>query len=347
MQIRPLVLLAASLAALSSVCQADGVAPFGVASAYNLVALGTVDSHGATVIAGDIGTSADVTGRVAAAGMIVTGTTIGSSLNPDPWGSLASFDLVSTGGLNSGEQFNINSHGNAFAPGSNGSFNFNGGGHRVTTGSSGIDFNSLRTTLQTESLMLASLASTGQVLGTNQPAYGNPSFFVLKGTDPVLNIFNLTAAEFADTNHPIDIVAPAGSTIIINVAGTSLTLGAPLYYNGNQVTGDSIADDQIVFNFADAQSVAIDAQFNASILAPFAVLSGNAQMGGTFIAAAIGQTGEVHNDEFVGTVPDPPAATVPEPASLTLVTMGILALSARWETIRKRRQLQANLLKSQ
>ncbi len=142
-------------------------------------------------------------------------------------------------------------------------------------------------------------------------------------------------------------MAPAGSTIIINVAGTSLTLGAPLYYNGNQVTGDSIADDQIVFNFADAQSVAIDAQFNASILAPFAVLSGNAQMGGTFIAAAIGQTGEVHNDEFVGTVPDPPAATVPEPASLTLVTMGILALSARWETIRKRRQLQANLLKSQ
>jgi choice-of-anchor A domain-containing protein len=290
------------------------------------------------VIAGNIGTSADVTGRVAAAGMIVTGTTIGSSLNADPWGSLAPYDLVSTGGLNSGEQFNINSHGNAFAPGSNGSFNFNGGGHRVTTGSSGIDFDSLRTTLGTESLMLSALAPTGQVLGTNQPAYGNPSFFVLVGTDPVLNIFNITAAEFADTNHPIDIVAPVGSTIIINVAGTNLTLGAPLYYNGNQASGDSSADDQILFNFADAQSVAIDAQFNASILAPFAVLSGDAQMGGTFIAAAIGQTGEVHNDEFIGTLPDPPGAPVPEPASLSLVTVGLIAVSSRLQSSRKLRR---------
>jgi hypothetical protein len=72
--------------------------------------------------------------------MVLTGTTIGSSLNGDPWGSLATYDLVSTGGLNPGEQFNINSHGNVYAPGANGSFNFNGGGHRDTCCSSGIDF---------------------------------------------------------------------------------------------------------------------------------------------------------------------------------------------------------------
>jgi choice-of-anchor A domain-containing protein len=187
MQKRSIVLLAASLAAFPSACKADGSARFGVVSAYNLVALGTVDSQGNSVIVGNISTNADVTGRMAAAGMILTGTTIGSSLNGDPWGSLASFDLVSTGGLNRGEQFNINSHGDAFAPGSNGSFNFNGGGRRVTTGSSGIDFTTLRATLEAESLMLGSLSPNGQVLGTNQPGYGNPSFFVLKGTDPLLN----------------------------------------------------------------------------------------------------------------------------------------------------------------
>jgi choice-of-anchor A domain-containing protein len=289
------------------------------------VALGTVNSNGNTIIPGNISTSADVTGRVAAAGVVLTGTTIGSSLNSDPWGSLAEYNFVSTGGLNPGETFNINSSGNAYAPGTNGTFNFNGGGQRVTTGSSGIDFSSLRTTLDSESLALASLTATGQVLGTGQSGYGNPSFFVLRGTNPTLNIFTITAAEFEGSN-PIDIVAPAGSTIIVNVEGTNLTLGAPLYYNGVQYSGDSTADDDILFNFGDAQSVAIDAQFDASILAPFAILTGDAQMGGTFIAAEIGQTGEVHNDEFTGTLP-PTLTQTPEPGTLALMGTGITAMA--------------------
>ena len=321
------VLYLAAFAALPSVCKAEGVAPFDIASAYNLVALGTVDSHGNTLIAGNISTSADVTGRIAAAGTVLTGTTIGSSLNGDPWGSLASFDLVSTGALNPGEQFNINSHGNAYAPGANGSFNFNGGGHRVTSGSSGIDFNTLRTALDTQSLGLAALTATGDVLGTNQPGV-NPSFFVLKGTSSILNIFTIPAAEFADTNHPIDIQAPAGSTVIVNVNGTNLTLGTGIYYNESQNSGDSSLNDNILFNFANAQTVAINGQFNASLLAPFAVLTGNAQMGGNVIAAAIGQTGEVHNDEFTGTLPPPPPTSeAPEPGSLVLMGTGITALA--------------------
>ncbi len=335
MKLRALVLSLAALAALPSICRADGVAPFGVASAYNLVALGTVDSHGNTLIAGNISTSADVTGRIAAAGIVLTGTTIGSSLNGDPWGSLASFDFVSAGGLNPGEQFSINSHGNAYAPGANGSFNFNGGGHRDTCCSSGIDFDTLRTTLDAQSLGLAALTATGDVLGTNQPGV-NPSFFVLKGTSSALNVFTITAAEFADTNHPIDIQAPAGSTIIVNVTGTNLTLGTGIYYNESQNSGDSSLNDNILFNFADAQTVAIDGQFNASLLAPFAVLTGNAQMGGNFIAAAIGQTGEVHNDEFTGILPPPPTTSqAPEPDSLVLMGTGITALTG---AIRRRRK---------
>jgi choice-of-anchor A domain-containing protein len=326
MNIQKVLLLSASLSLFAGVCQAATM-PFGVASAYNLVALGTVDANGNTLIAGNINTNADVTGRVAAANKITAGTTIGSSLNADPYGSAALYDFVSSNGLNSGEQFNLNSHGNAYAPGSNGNFNFNGGGHRVTSGSSGIDFNALRTTLDNQTVALAALTSTGTVLGTNQPGV-NPSFFVLKGTDPSLNIFNITAAEFADTNHPIDIQAPAGSTIIVNVDGTNVTLGTGLYYNQNQTSGDSAADSNILFNFADAQTVTIDGQFDASILAPFAILSGNSQMGGTFIAAQIGQTGEVHNIEFTGTIPHAPTAVTPEPASLMLLGTGMIGLAA-------------------
>lgn len=303
---------------------ADSVAPFGVASAYNLVALGTVDSHGATVLAGTISTSADITGRVAAADRVLSGTTIGSSLNNDPYGSLATFGLVSTNGLVAGQTFNMNGGGNVFAPGSNGSINFNDGGHRVATGSSGIDFNALRTSLDLETMLLAGQTANGVVLGTNQPGH-NPSWLVLKGTSATLNIFNLTAAQFADANHNIDIEAPAGSTIIVNVDGVNVTLGTGLYYNGNQTSGDSAADANILFNFANAQTVTINSQFNASILAPLAVLTGSAQMGGTFIAAQIGQTGEVHNVEFTGTLPTSP---VPEPGTLILMGTGMMSLAA-------------------
>ncbi|HTF70773.1 MAG TPA: choice-of-anchor A family protein [Edaphobacter sp.] len=328
--------LAASLVVLPSLCKADGVAAFGVASAYNLVALGTVDSHGNTVISGNISTNADVTGRVAAAGMVLSGTTIGSNLYSDPWGSQAPFDLVSNGGLNSGEQFNINSHGNVYAPGSNGNFNFNGGGHRVSTGSSGIDFDSLRTTLDNKSLALAALTANGEVLGTNHSSV-NPSFFVLKGTSSTLNIFDITAAQFGDTNHPLDIIAPAGSTILINVDGKHVALGTGIYYNDQQNTGDSSANSNILFNFSDADTVTINGQFTASALAPFAILNGNAQMAGTFIAAQIGQTGEVHNQEFTGTLPPgDPIAPTPEPASLALMGTGITALAGLLRS-RKRR----------
>jgi choice-of-anchor A domain-containing protein len=289
------------------------------------------------VFAGNISTNADITGRVAAVGVVTNGTTIGSNLYSDPWGSLAPYDLVSTGGLNAGAQFNINSHGNVYARGSNGNFNFNGGGHRVGTGSSDIDFDSLRTTLENKSLALAALTATGEVLGTNHSSV-NPSFFVLKGTSSTLNIFNINAAQFGDTNHPLDIIAPAGSTIIINVDGKNVTLGTGIYYNDQQNSGDSSANSNILFNFSDALTVTINGQFTASALAPFALLSGNAQMAGTYIAAAIGQTGEVHNQEFTGILPNDPIGAAPEPASLALLGTGITVLAG---IVRRKSRRQA------
>jgi len=325
MSINKLALTVLFLGLLSTGAFADPVAPFGVASAYNLVALGTT---GPSAIDGTIGTNADVTGRAAAADQILFGTTFGSSLNNDPWGSLATYGLVSTNGLVAGQNYNMNGGGNVYAPGTNGNINFNDGGHRVTSGSSGIDFDSLRTSLDLETSVLNGLAANG-ITGAPTPPGGNPSWLVLKGTSTTLNIFDITAAQFASTNNNIDIEAPVGSTIIVNVAGTNVTLGTGLYYNGVQNSGNSEADADILFNFAGAQTVAIDAQFDASVLAPFAVLTGTGQMGGNFIAAQIGQTGEVHNIEFDGTLPPgDPNSPVPEPGTLALMGTGVLSMAA-------------------
>ncbi len=318
---KSLAITIAAIFGLCGVCHAGPLAPFGTASAYNLFALGTVDSHGNTILPGTVGTQADVTGRIAAAAQVTQGTTIGSSLGSDPWGSLAPYDLVSPNGLVGSQNFNINSHGNAYAPGSNGHINFNGGGHRVTTGGSGIDFDGLRTYLDSYTTFLSGLTANGSV-GGNDPH--NPQNLLLSGTSSTLNVFDITAAQFGG-NSSLDIIVPVGSTVLVNVSGSSLSLQRALLNNGNQISGDSDADDRFLFNFSQATSVQIDAQFNSSVLAPFAVLSGGSQMGGNFIAAQIGNTGEVHNPEFIGNLP--PLTGTPEPGSWILFSSGLAGLA--------------------
>ena len=178
---KQVVLFAAVLAAFPGVCLADSVAPFGVASAYNLVALGY------NSIDGSITANSDVTGRIAAATTVSGSMTLGSSLNSDPWGSLATYGLVATTGLGGGTQVNMNGGGKVYAPGSNGNINFNepaSQSGRVTSGSSGIDFNSLRTTLDGESLQLAGLTANGSGVGNEYSRLGQSFVLCAEGDGP-------------------------------------------------------------------------------------------------------------------------------------------------------------------
>jgi choice-of-anchor A domain-containing protein len=320
-------LLILSLVCVSSIGHATS-APFETASAFNLVALGTVNSHGDTVIAGNVGTGADVEGRIAAANDITQATTVGSTLGSDPWGSLAGgYAIVAGNAITSGNYFNVNGGGNVYAPGNNAGYNWNENPHGtlVTAGSDPIDFAGLRTFLDGLTLNLAALPATGVIEGGSSVG-GNPSWLVLYGTSTTLNVFTVTAAQFASANNPLDIDVPVGSTVIINVLGTNVTLGTGIYFDGNQEGDNNNDGGRILFNFSDASSVSIDGQLDGAVLAPFAVYTSNSQVGGTIMAARIGQTGEAHNIEFEGTLPAMTSAT-PEPGTLLLMGTGLMFMT--------------------
>ena len=299
----------------------------GVANAFNLIAL-----------SGDINDSADITGRIAASGRVTQSTTIGSDLRiSDPFLDLASqnggpWAIVAAGGIPASNSFNIDGGGNVYSSTlTSAGFNFANenypgslymGSQLVTGGTSPIDFSALQTSMYNLSGKLAGLAANGSictvdnfgsmVAGNGCPSHPlyfnpsaqhyNPSWLVLYGTNTTANVFNISKADF-EGNKNLDIEVPTGSTAIINVAGTSDTLQRDIYFQGNTVATENAGS--ILFNFANATSVTLNGQIDAFALAPQAYLSGGSQMGGIFIAAGIGPTGEVHYYPFGGHLPIP------------------------------------------
>ena len=92
----------------------------GFSNAYNLISL-----------TGGIDDSADITGRIAAAGPITQATTIGTDLRTsDPYFSLASanggpYAIVAAGGIPISDSFNVNAGGKVYSSTStNAGFNF-------------------------------------------------------------------------------------------------------------------------------------------------------------------------------------------------------------------------------
>ncbi|MEJ0040019.1 MAG: choice-of-anchor A family protein [Gammaproteobacteria bacterium] len=188
-----------------------------------------------------------------------------------------------------------------------------------TFGQTLVDFSAAELQYESLSLSLGGLGANG----TSSISFGTLN---LNGTSSTLNVFTLSAADLTSTNA-VNIAAPTGSTVLINVTGNNA-----VFQNGNvNLTGISSA--YVLYNFINATSVTLTGSKNpaGSILAPLAgVTGGFGAMDGQLITGSYGGMGgdpyghtEFHGIAFAGTLPAP----VPLPAGAWLLMSGIASLA--------------------
>ncbi len=171
---------------------------------------------------------------------------------------------------------------------------------------SGTTFAELRAGFIQRSGQLADLADRGVV----EKDLTLPYRADLVGNDPELNVFNVTAAEWSRTGSSINITAPAGSTVVINVSG------GPIDISNSGMHLEGIDLERVLFNYADATELkTTNFAHLGSVLAPFAngdfnagSIDGRAVIGGNFRSI---NGFEVHNFFFNGSVPLPSGPPTP------------------------------------
>ena len=127
---------------------------------------------------------------------------------------------------------------------------------------SGASFEVLFERIRLASAMIATMADRG----VTEKELDRTDFLIhFAGDDPVLNVFNVDAADWNGAQTDIHITAPEYSTVVLNVRGPVIALtNAAIRLHG-------ITNDRILFNYPDALLIQTSGfSHEGAVLAPYA-----------------------------------------------------------------------------
>lgn len=173
-----------------------------------------------------------------------------------------------------------------------------------------INFASAQTSLDSLSRSLAGDAANGAVSVSS-------STYTLTGTSSSLNVFNLTTSSYSGAT--LNITAPAGSTVVVNVSGASDS------FSSGSINLNGVSASDVIFNFNSATSLNLSSiAFYGSILAPYAAFTGSGgQINGQLIADSAAGTTTLNDVEFAGSI----QYATPEPSTWITFFSGIVCLA--------------------
>lgn len=180
----------------------------------------------------------------------------------------------------------------------------------------------LSTTSNVQFLAPAGSASTNE--NQNSP-YWNTNEIKVTGTGlAVLNLTEDQFEKFGASQKDIKVTLPDGATLVVNVAGTAIDYSGKVNLFTN--------DQNVVWNFYQAQTINLQNQFSGAVLGVFADITiGNANFDGTVVGNNVKQNsnGELHNQNYfqgdlssVGTSGGGPVSVAPEPATWAMLILG-------------------------
>ena len=281
---------------------------FGLANLYNVFVLGNMNMS-----------NTDAEGRVAAGGNVtLSNYGVGAGISPlPPAGTDAS--LVIDGSVNISGGSNVSGNTIVNPASTITAYTMGNPNGSLTTGTP-IDFSEAGRYLKCASAWWGALAPNG----TGAVLFGQ---LTLTGIDGALNIFQLDAANVYGSGlslaqlNGINIVAPASSTILINITGPAIQFGSyQIFRNGLTATRDDA--HRILWNFPDALTWSNSTTaIYGSVLAPFAAANTTySQINGNIIFDSYSGNAESHNELFTGALPEPTACLLTTTSSSTSST---------------------------
>ncbi len=146
------------------------------------------------------------------------------------------------------------------------------------------------------SLQLADISRQWKLLPANGSVNFNSGKLTLSGANDSLNVFWIKPEDLISSND-MEIITPAGSTVLVNVSGDSLSWQGNLSLTGTDQT-------KVIFNFFEASYLNISGiEIKGSLLAPFASVNFNSGVAyGNFVAYDITGGGQFNNSLFSGAV---------------------------------------------